>query len=202
MDNTYSDPANRRAACPQVPGPGGDTSAVPSRRTFLAAALGGLSATLSGCGRDAAVPAASGVAIRSETHSFVSRARGGVPTTWSLLRPADAPEDLPVVVALHGLGQDHRLPAAIGAAGALTAAGTPFALVAPDGGRSYWHPHHGEDAGTMVTDELLPRLADHGLRTDRIGLIGWSMGGYGVLRLAGLLGPSRVAGVVAASPAL
>lgn len=54
----------------------------------------------------------------------------------------------------------------------------------------------------MVVDELLPRLADAGLRTDRIGLLGWSMGGYGVLRLAGLLGPSRVAAVAAASPAL
>jgi pimeloyl-ACP methyl ester carboxylesterase len=54
----------------------------------------------------------------------------------------------------------------------------------------------------MVTDELLPRLGELGLRTDRIGLIGWSMGGYGALRLAGLLGPSRVAGVAAVSPAL
>ena len=54
----------------------------------------------------------------------------------------------------------------------------------------------------MVVDEFLPLLADHGLRTDRIGLLGWSMGGYGALRLAGELGPDRVAAVVAASPAL
>ena len=54
----------------------------------------------------------------------------------------------------------------------------------------------------MVVDELLPLLADHGLRTDAIGLMGWSMGGYGALRLAGLLGPGRVRVVVAASPAL
>jgi S-formylglutathione hydrolase FrmB len=173
------------------------------RRALLATGLGGLAAAVSACdGQDARVPTAAAPAVRSEAHSFVSRARGGVRTTWSLLRPAAATGDLPVVVALHGLGQDHRLPAAIGAARALAGAGTPFALVAPDGGRSYWHPHHGEDAGAMVTDELLPRLADHGLRTDRVGLLGWSMGGYGALRLAGLLGAGRVAGVVAASPAL
>jgi enterochelin esterase-like enzyme len=54
----------------------------------------------------------------------------------------------------------------------------------------------------MVVDELLPLLHDQGLDTDRIGLLGWSMGGYGALRLAGLLGPDRVAAVVAASPAI
>jgi pimeloyl-ACP methyl ester carboxylesterase len=38
--------------------------------------------------------------------------------------------------------------------------------------------------------------------SDRIGLLGWSMGGYGALRLAGLLGPDRVSAVVAVAPAL
>jgi dienelactone hydrolase len=170
---------------------------VPTRRTLLAGGLGGLAA-LAGCGlRTEAAPSS----VRTETHSFLSRARGGVRTTWSLLRPAGDAE-LPVVVALHGLHQDHAYLHAVGADAALAHAGVPFALVAPDGGTSYWHPHDGEDAGAMVTEELLPRLADHGLRTDRIGLIGWSMGGYGALRLAGLLGPSRVAGVAAVSPAL
>ena len=54
----------------------------------------------------------------------------------------------------------------------------------------------------MITDEFLPLLAERGLATERIGLYGFSMGGYGALRLAGLLGPDRVAAVVAVSAAL
>lgn len=37
----------------------------------------------------------------------------------------------------------------------------------------------------MVADELIPLLAQEGLGTARIGLFGWSMGGYGALLLAG-----------------
>ncbi|GAA1830139.1 alpha/beta hydrolase-fold protein [Microlunatus capsulatus] len=54
----------------------------------------------------------------------------------------------------------------------------------------------------MVTEEFLPLLTAHGLRTQRIGLYGYSMGGYGALRLAGQLGPARVAAVATASAAL
>lgn len=147
-----------------------------------------------------------------ETHTFVSEHRLGAETSWCLMRPPGARGALPVVVALHGLGQDAGtlvgpsmgLPRYLAAAVADGVA--PFAIAAADGGTSYWHPRpDGEDAGAMVVDELLPLLADQGLRaapSDRIGLIGWSMGGYGALRLAGLLGPGRVAGVVASSPAI
>jgi enterochelin esterase-like enzyme len=143
-----------------------------------------------------------------EYGSFASAARG-VDTGWCLIRPPGRREALPVVVALHGIGGDHTsfVDPAFGLdhylAAAVAAGVAPFAIAAPDGGRSYWHPRpDGEDAGAMVVDELLPLLAGRGLVTDRIGLIGWSMGGYGALRLAGLLGPDRVAAVVAVSPAL
>jgi S-formylglutathione hydrolase FrmB len=53
-----------------------------------------------------------------------------------------------------------------------------------------------------VIHECLPLLADHGLRTGRIGLYGWSMGGYGVLYLAERLRADRVAVLVAESPAI
>jgi enterochelin esterase-like enzyme len=141
--------------------------------------------------------------------SFVSEHRLGAETGWSILRPPGQPWRLPVVVALHGLGGSHetltgpefaldRYLAAAVAAGA-----PPFAIATVDGGTSYWHPRpSGDDASAMVVDELLPLLADHGLRTDDLGLMGWSMGGYGALRLAGLLGPERVRAVVAASPAI
>jgi S-formylglutathione hydrolase FrmB len=36
----------------------------------------------------------------------------------------------------------------------------------------------------MVADELVPLLASRGLDTARLGLQGWSMGGYGALLLA------------------
>lgn len=158
-------------------------------------------------GEDGVIPDVEAAPVVQE--SFVSQARGGVETGWSLIRPpgvGDGP--LPLVVALHWLGADHatltgpelgldRYLAAYVAAG-----GTPYAIVAPDGGRGYWHPHDGEDAGAMVTDELLPLLQDRGYHTRTVGLMGWSMGGYGALRLAGLRGTGGTSAVVACSPAL
>ncbi|MBA8802918.1 pimeloyl-ACP methyl ester carboxylesterase [Nocardioides ginsengisegetis] len=141
--------------------------------------------------------------------SFTSRHRLGAETGWSLVMPPVSTGILPLVVALHGLGEDHatltgpsfglgRYLAQYVAQG-----GEPFAIATVDGGTSYWHPRpSGEDASAMVTDELLPRLAGHGVATHRYGLIGWSMGGYGALRLAGLLGNEVVPAVVASSPAL
>lgn len=144
-----------------------------------------------------------------ERGRFVSAARGGADTGWALVRPPGATGPLPLVVALHGLGGSHdsllgptmeldRFLAAHTAAG-----GTPYALATVDGGTSYWHPRpDGEDASAMVVDELLPLLADRDVDVERIGLLGWSMSGYGALRLAGFLGADRVASVVAVSPAL
>lgn len=145
-----------------------------------------------------------------ETGSFVSAHRLGAETGWCVIRPPGRHRRLPVVVALHGLGQDHAslLGPAFGLdrylAAAVGAGVAPYAIAAADGGTSYWHPRpDGEDAGAMVVDELLPLLADRGLDTDRLGLIGWSMGGYGALRLGALLGPGGVVGgVVASSPAI
>jgi predicted esterase len=141
--------------------------------------------------------------------SFVSRARGGKRTGWSLAYPPGAVAPLPVLVVLHGLGNDHRsaMSPHLGLDKFL-AAGVrdglpPFAIASVDGGTTYWHRRpDGEDAGAMVLDELVPRLRERGLRTDRIALLGWSMGGYAALRLGGILGPDRCAAVVAESPAL
>ena len=140
--------------------------------------------------------------------SFASQHRLGAQTGWSVVYPGPEVEPLPVMVCLHGLGGDHTtavselgmdrfLPAAM-------AAGVPrFAVATVDGGTTYWHPRPtGEDAGAMVLDELLPRLRDQGLLTDRLAFQGWSMGGYGALRLAGLLGASRVRAAAVLSAAL
>ena len=144
------------------------------------------------------------------TGSFVSEHRLGDETGWALMRPPDTHgQRLPLVVSLHALGWDHAdvlgpyigLPQFL--AQAVDGGVPPFAIASVDGGRSYWHHRpSGEDAQAMVVDELLPLLGRHGVTTDRIGLLGWSMGGYGALRLATDLGPERVTAVVAASPAV
>lgn len=143
-----------------------------------------------------------------ETGTFVSADRLGLSVPWSIIRPPHVHGPLPVVVALHGHGgstaqlvSQWGVPQFLAAA---VAAGTPpFAIATVNGGVSFWHPRPwGEDAGAMVIDELLPLVARHGLPTRRIGLLGWSMGGYGALRLAGLLGADRVAAVCAGSPGL
>jgi predicted esterase len=142
--------------------------------------------------------------------SFVSQARGGVRTGWAVARPPTAADgELPVLVVLHGLGADHRsaMGSRLGLDRFLAAgvrAGLPaYAIASVDGGTSYWHRRpDGEDAGRMVLEEFLPLLAQQGLSTARIGLLGWSMGGYAALRLGALLGPKRCAVIVAESPAL
>lgn len=140
--------------------------------------------------------------------TFTSRARQGKQCGWSIAYPPGHRDKLPVVVALHGRHEDHtsafadlgldRYLAATVADGA-----APFAIAGVDGGDTYWHARDdGEDSGSMVVDEFLPMLGERGLDTRRVGLFGWSMGGYGALLLAPRLGKRLVFGVVAESPAL
>ena len=140
---------------------------------------------------------------------FLSEHRLGARTGWAVTRPPGTHRDLPLVVALHGLGMDHAtvMGRELGLPWFLAAAArdevAPVAVASVDGGTTYWHPRpNGEDAAAMVVDELLPVLAERGYRTDAVGLLGWSMGGYGALRLAAVLGPDQVPAIVAASPAL
>jgi enterochelin esterase-like enzyme len=114
--------------------------------------------------------------------------------------------DLPVCLALHGYGSDAK--AAIGTgdysqfvAGAVRDGAAPFVLAAADGGNGYWHPHANDDPLGMLVDEFLPLLASRGLRTDRVAVAGWSMGGYGAL-LCGLTYRDRFRMIVASSPAI
>lgn len=150
---------------------------------------------------------------------FASSARGR-DVGWSLALPPshDAP-GLPVALILHGRGDDHssgftqlRLHQFLAAY--TRAGGTPFALAAADGGDGYWHPRrNGDNPLQMLTQEFVPMLGGLGLRTETIGLLGWSMGGYGALLLAresnrGRLwagassGSTSVVAAAASSPAL
>ncbi|MFD0899720.1 twin-arginine translocation signal domain-containing protein [Actinomadura sediminis] len=104
---------------------------------------------------------------------------------------------LPVAVLLHGGGGNARTPFDVYAiqnylADAVAEGTPPFAVASVD----RWF------LDGLVTDRLLPFLADRGLATGRFGLLGWSMGGDGALRLAAEQGRARVAAVVATSPAV
>ncbi|BCI55307.1 hypothetical protein NIIDNTM18_45850 [Mycolicibacterium litorale] len=186
-------------------------SAQLSRRTVLRLAAGAAAGAagahaLAAAGMSGAVPPAP-AAPTYLTGSFVSAARGGVPTNWAIARPPGQTGALRPVIALHGKGADAAQVMAGGVEQGLAqtvAAGLPpFAVVAVDGGGSYWHRRtSGEDSGAMVLDELLPMLSEQGLDTSRVGFLGWSMGGYGALLLGARLGPARTAAICAVSPAL
>jgi S-formylglutathione hydrolase FrmB len=161
-----------------------------------------LDRALGRCGDEPPVPAENAV-VRQET--FRSAARGK-DVNLVVMTPPGGAQGLPVVVVLHGLGGNAR--AGLGLhydrhLAHVVARGTPaFALVGVDGDNTYWHPRaSGDDPQKMITAEVLPRLRARGFRTGRIGLLGWSMGGYGALLLAETLGSSRVAAVAASSPA-
>src|SRR5690625_3945807 len=142
-----------------------------------------------------------------ESGSFVSAARGGVETNWIIARPPGQTAPLRPVIALHCKDGDAAWVMDLGVEeelAKLTASGRPaFAVVAVDGGNTYWRPHaSGEDSGAMVLGELIPMLADKGIDTSRVGFMGWSMGGYGAMLLGTRLGPARTAGICAISPAI
>jgi len=171
-------------------------------RMGLGAALGAVAAGAGALPRAAAEPAAT-----YQSGSFVSAARGGVRTNWAIARPPGQTTPLRPVIALHGKGSDAATVMAGGVeqglADAVAAGLPPFAVVAVDGGGTYWHRRaSGDDAGAMVLDELIPMLTQQGLDTSRVGFIGWSMGGYGALLLGSRLGPARTAAICAVSPAL
>lgn len=145
------------------------------------------------------------------TGTFLSAARRGADTGWTISYPpgSSVGDRLPVIVSLHGYGGDHRTSFGdrLGLdrfqAQAVSQGTAGFAVASVDGGDAYWHPRvSGEDPRGMLVEEFLPLLADQGLDTSRLGLLGWSMGAFGALLLASDLGPARVAAVGAMSVAL
>lgn len=187
-----------------------------SRRAALAGAVCALGA--GGCSpADRPGPPSRSTAVAEPAGAAPARsgrldsAAMGRPCDWTVHLPASRPPGrLPVCVVLHGKGGDAGSAARIGFPQALDRVvreGVPaFALATVSGGNGYWHPRRdGTDAGAMVVDELLPLLAEQGFAAspaDRVGLLGWSMGGFGALLLGRDLGPARVAAVGAVSAAL
>ena len=161
------------------------------------------------------------------TGALEAPALGGAAAPWTIVYPRHVnPQQpvlpgagqggrVPVAVVLHDLGGDAAVVAESGLADAVgrrvvERQGTPFVLAAVSGGDRWWRARpDGTDAGALVLDQFLPRLADLGLAANdvhRIALVGYGAGGYGALRLAQVLqgrreGP-RVAAVVAVGPTL
>ncbi|WP_226344222.1 alpha/beta hydrolase-fold protein [Agilicoccus flavus] len=175
-------------------GLGLEEPAGPDRRAFLRAAvlLGSI-----GVG-SVAIEQTVSRKVRLERGRLRSRFLPGRPLEWRVAVPS-RPTGL--VLAFHGKGGTSNVWFDVLDA-ARIARRTGLAVAAIDGLKSYWHPRRDSDATTMITDEFLPLLADRKLPTDRIGLTGVSMGGYGALYLASALGPERVTGVATMSAAL
>jgi S-formylglutathione hydrolase FrmB len=97
---------------------------------------------------------------------------------------------LPVCLTLHGVTAQPSDYRAFGLGRFLTAAvrrgAPPFVLAGADGGLLYWEPDpaSSDNPQKMVTEEIPRWLSARGFDTTRVAAWGWSMGGYGVLRLA------------------
>lgn len=160
---------------------------------------------LGACGSDPGVPSVTAGPV--VTTSFYSRYRRRT-VEMAVMRPPGAHRSLPVAIVLHGAYGDAQSAVSLGYPGYLAAAvaggAKPFAAVSVDGGGStYWHRRaDGDDPPGMIVHEVLPLLQRAGYAVAAIGVIGWSMGGYGALLLASSLGPARVAAAAASSPAV
>jgi S-formylglutathione hydrolase FrmB len=109
-------------------------------------------------------------------------------TTWVLLPEGNAPPPpYPVFYLLHGLSDDHttwmrRTRVEV------YAAGWPFVIVMPDGGRGWYTNHATGPRWAVHVGEELPAMIERTFQTrqGRAGrcIGGLSMGGYGALRVA------------------
>jgi len=122
-----------------------------------------------------------------------------------VIRPEDAEPNLPVCLALHGRGEGAGSFVDLGVPRMLSSVvnyqGTrPFAVVAVDGGDSYWVARdEDDDPQRMLTEELPTWLKQRGLATNPFAVLGISMGGYGAFNYAANLNDPALAAI---SPAI
>ena len=132
---------------------------------------------------------------------------------FATLSPPGSEEsgDLPMLLLLHGLGDDHLALDDFGVSTALLdaiAAGRlpPFHVIAPDGGRGFWIDWHDGSRRyeACVLRDVLPaaeRLLGVAPSRDRRHVLGVSMGGIGALHV-GLRHPELFASAASLSGAI
>lgn len=115
--------------------------------------------------------------------------------------------DLPVCIVLHGATataadfDDGRFEFGRFLSDAVARGAAPFVLAGATGGALRWEPSGADDPQRMAYEEIPAWCAARGFDTSRLALWGWSMGGYGALRLAELH-PGFARAVAAFSPAV
>jgi S-formylglutathione hydrolase FrmB len=163
-----------------------------SRRSLLQAlSLAPLAAAVPLAGQAiTATPAAAAGSYTPLGGTFTSRYTRLV-HNWTLTYPAGhvQGEHLPVALALHSSYGDATEMFVLGMPGhldALIAAGKtpPFALASIDSMNGFYEKKGSRDYGKVVAVEFIDLLTKQGLNTSRLGIIGWSMGGWGAFRLA------------------
>ena len=166
-----------------------------SRRALL---LGGVGLTVAAC--TATAPPPPPPVITPTTTSAPTLVPGGRPLVVDVQRqskargtavrviamyPGSSVERLPAFVALHGRGATSGVFLDLGVPDLLAKAVkdgvAPFAVVAVDGGDSYWVGKGADDPQKMLADEVPGWLDEFGLIETSFGAIGISMGAYGAL---------------------
>ena len=119
----------------------------------------------------------------------------------------DQRQPAPLIINLHGGGgSEEDLKGFIDTIGEVTKNGfiPPAVWSMPGAGRSFYMDYHDKSAHweSIIIEEYLPHLlATHNINTDRIYVMGISMGGMGGLRLA-FKYPEKFAGVAVLEPAI
>jgi len=118
--------------------------------------------------------------------------------------PGAPPKDRPLVVFLHGRGEDERsylIEPMFEALSALRSRAP--VMVFPSGGdSSYWHDRESGAWGSYVLEEVIPDVVERfDIDPDRIAIGGISMGGFGAFDLA-RLEPERFCAAAGHSPVI
>ena len=147
-------------------------------------------------GPDAPIPNVSAEVEFGEFDSAAVRRRVG----YGLYLPSEPVRG--VLYCLHGRGGTHRDPFQdLGVHRFVAGAGLPYAVVAVDGGESFWHRRaDGSDSQQLVIGELMPMIQARA-PSAVAAVIGWSMGGYGALLMAEQH-PGIFVAAVASSPSI
>ncbi len=194
-----------------------------SRRTLLVAGVGGTAALGAASvlgGASLAESVLARLVGRERTDAFIPDAPEGRVVLEEVYSPARGQDvglftavpaghgtgrGLPVCLVLHGASSDTAdfqpfgLPRFLSASAVRN--GWPFVLFGVDGGVSNWEPDGSDDPQRMLLEEVPGWVDERGFDADRVAAWGWSMGGYGALRLAQLR-PEPLRAVAAFSPAV